>query len=192
MDALPKNHRKRCKRWDIPGSAHYLTFSCFARRPFFTGRRSPQWFVDAVDQARAKLHFDLWAWVIMPEHVHLLILPAEGVGISQVLYQVKKPVTTWALSWTRRHAPQFLPRMLDVQPNGQASHRFWLRGGGYDRNLRSVPDVHEKIVYIHANPVRRGLVERPEQWPWSSSRAWAEEIDQPLRIDRESLPPLVR
>jgi putative transposase len=81
--------------------------------------------------------------------------------------------------------------MADVQPSGKCSHRFWQRGGGYDRNIRTVKEMHEKIAYIHANPVRRGLVERVADWPWSSWRAWDEGIDDPLSIDRESLPPLM-
>jgi putative transposase len=86
--------------------------------------------------------------------------------------------------------PAFLEKMTDRQPCGKVTHRFWQRGGGYDRNLRSVPDVHEKIKYIHENPLRRGLVARAEDWPWSSARAWATGMNQPIRIDWEMLPPL--
>ena len=130
-------HRKLCKRWDAPWTAHFLTFSCFGRQPFLSGKRSPQWLIDAVEAARTRHPFDLWGYVIMPEHVHLLILPHEGTLISRILYGIKKPVTTWALAFARKHAPYFLPRMLDVQPNGRQAHRFWQRGGGYDRNMRS-------------------------------------------------------
>jgi hypothetical protein len=68
------------------------------------------------------------------------------------------------------HAPEFLAELVDGPPNGRTAHRFWQRGGGYDRNLRSVRDIHEKIRYVHENPppprarcTRRGLdlVERP-------------------------------
>ncbi|MCA9235524.1 MAG: hypothetical protein KDA44_08625 [Planctomycetales bacterium] len=62
--------------------------------------------------------------------------------------------------------------------------------GGYDRNLRSVRDVHEKIRYVHENPVRRGLVATAVDWPWSSARAGATGGDEPLPIDRRSVPRL--
>jgi putative transposase len=192
MEHVGPGHRKRCRRWNFPGSAHYLTFSCFARRAFFRSERAAGWFFKAVEQARDKTPFELWSYVVMPEHAHLLVLPHDGVDISDILYQLKKPVTTWTLAWARRHAPTQLAALLDVQPNGKRSHRFWQRGGGYDRNLRSVPDVHEKIKYIHDNPVRRCLVECPGDWPWSSWRAWELGVDDPLPIDRDSLPPLVR
>ena len=54
-----------------------------------------------------------------------------------------------------------------VGPHGKPI--FWQRGGGHDRNLRSDDDMREKIAYIHMNPVRRGLVEKPTDWDWSSA-----------------------
>jgi putative transposase len=78
--------------------------------------------------------------------------------------------------------------MADAQPNGLVRYRFWQRGGGYDRNIWSLGEVLEKVRYIHENPLRRGLVDRPEQWPWSSWRAWECGVDEPLPIDRHSLP----
>ena len=133
--------------------------------------------------------FQLWAYVFMPEHVHLLIQPNEGVTVSAILHNLKPAVTHEALRWVREHRPAFLEQMKDRQPNGKCFYRFWQRGGGYDRNIWTIQELYEKIDYIHANPVRRGLVEHPGDWPWSGWRAWHEDSDSPLRIDRESLPP---
>jgi len=76
--------------------------------------------------------------------------------------------------------------MLDIQPNGKKVIRFWQRGGGYDRNISSVKELLEKIGYIHLNPIRRKLVGLPEDWQWSSFRAWHDNVDEPLTIDKES------
>jgi putative transposase len=65
------SHRKTCRRYDQPGDAHYLTFSCFRRQPFLSGRVAPVWLIDSINAARAKCPFDLWAFVFMPQHVHL-------------------------------------------------------------------------------------------------------------------------
>jgi len=172
MVRADKKHRKRCKRWDIPWNAHCLTFSCFQRRPFLGGRRAPVWFLESLDAARTKCPFDLWGYVIMPEHVHLIVLPHEGATISSILYNIKQPVTRRAVKWAEKNCPSFLPNMTERRPSGTCTRRFWQPGGGYDRNLRTTRDVHEKLLYIHGNPVRRGLVERPQDWPWSSWRAW--------------------
>ena len=183
-------HRKRCKRLNVPGDAHYLTFSCFGRLPLLARDRSRQWLTDAIDQARLSHPFDLWAYVIMPEHVHVVLLPREGTQISRLLSAIKLPVSRRAVAWLQANQPEFLTPIEDVQPNGNRHLRFWQRGGGYDRNLRSVADIHEKIRYVHENPVRRGLVETPTDWPWSSARAWSFGEDAPLAIDRVSLPVL--
>jgi putative transposase len=183
-------HRKTCTRYGIEDDAHHLTFSCFHQLPLLAKDRSRDWMLQALQLGRERQPNHLWAYVIMPEHVHLVLLPKKGVRISSILTTIKQSLSKRALLWIRSNAPEFLAKLEDVQPNGDRSYRFWQRGGGYDRNLRSVSDIHEKIEYIHANPVRRGLTTTPEQWLWSSCRAWATGEDVPIAIDRHSLPPL--
>ncbi len=180
-------YRKKCIRYNQLGDVHFLTFHCFGGQRFFAGQHAPGWFLESLDVARNRKPFDLLAFVIMPEHVHLLVAPAEGVPVSAILSAIKQPVSRKAIAWVKQHRPEFLARMLDVQPKGKRHYRFWERGGGYDRNVQNVEEVHEKMRYIHLNPVRRELVESPEQWPWSSYRAWFEGVDEPIRIDRGSI-----
>jgi len=70
--------------------------------------------------------------------------------------------------------------MMDVQPNGTFSYRFWQRGGGYDTNLWTRKIIAGKIGYIHENPVKRGLVARVEDWKWSSMQDVAKLREVPL------------
>ena len=183
--------RKRCKRYDVPGDAHCLTFSCFQGLPLFTRERSCQWMLEALTLGRNKGQYDLWAYVIMPEHVHVVLFPRAKVKISAVLTTLKQSVSKRAILWLRGNAPGFLSRLEDRQPNGIRTYRFWQRGGGYDRNLRTVADIHQKIEYVHNNPVRRELATSAERWFWSSCRAWQTGVNLPITIDRESLPPLL-
>jgi putative transposase len=186
--------RKTCKRYNDPGHAHYLTFSCFQRRGFLSRDRTRRWMIDAISLARDKHHFDLWAWAIMPEHVHLLICPRQtDYDISAVLSTVKQSVSKRAVLFVKNEAPQFARWMADRRPDGGQSLRFWQRRGGYDHNLWTPKRVWEKISYIHCNPVRRGLVSRPEDWKWSSHCDYAgtREPEWPLPIDRGSLPFMV-
>src|SRR6516225_272201 len=184
--------RKTCKRFNNPGEAHALTFSCFHRRPFLIKNRSRQWLVEAIDRVRLKLGFHVWAFVIMPEHAHLLVWPTQPeYDISHVLNSIKQSVAKRALAHVRRAAPEFLKWMEDRQPNGQVHYRFWQRGGGYDRNVVEPITAHHQAEYMHRNPVRRGLCARPEDWWWSSAAEYAGLGAGPLRIDRDSLPLLV-
>jgi REP element-mobilizing transposase RayT len=72
-------HRKRLKSYNTPGDAHELTFSCYRRLPLLSKDRTRRWFLEALDQARRRRNFYLWAYVIMPEHVHILLWPRDGV-----------------------------------------------------------------------------------------------------------------
>lgn len=182
-------YRKRCRRINEAGHAHALTFSCFQRRQFLAKERSCQWLIDAIDQTRYRYGFHLWAYVIMPEHVHLLLWPTQNeYSISQLLYAIKKPVANRAVTWVRRNAPDFLRAMEDSQPDGSKHYRFWLRGGGYDRNIITDGAVWAEISYLHANPVRRGLTLQPIDWNWSNAREYEQPGSGPLSIDKDSLP----
>src|SRR5262245_51512984 len=93
-------HRKRCRRYNEPGNAHFLTFSCYLRQPFLSRDRSCKWFAEAVRRALIKHHYHLWAYVFMPEHVHLLVWPTQmKYDISLFLSAIKQPVTVRAVAF---------------------------------------------------------------------------------------------
>ena len=183
------SHKKRCRRFDMPGHAHALTFSCFNRRPFLNCDRACGWLIEAIRRAREKHEFDLWAWVIMPEHAHLLIQPRRyEYSISAILKTIKQSVSTVAIRHVRENRPTFLTRMTDVRADGSTSSRFWQRGGGYDRNLWSARYVWEMIDYIHANPVRRQLADNQFTWRWSSAITFEDVTRGEIDLNLDSLP----
>jgi len=165
--------RRTLKRREVPGHARYLTFSCYHRLPLFQNDRIKQLFVDQLDLTRQRLSLELYAWVVMPEHVHLLVMPdTPTITISHLLRALKRPVAARVLDRWRQLDAAILKRVLDAK--GQP--HFWQPGGGYDRNIFSDEELLEKIDYIHANPVRRGLVDRTTDWPWSSA-LWYDQHD---------------
>jgi putative transposase len=145
-------------------------------------------FLENLARVRQTGLFELWGYVIMPEHVHLVILPADNVPISKILREIKQAVSQKITRWVRENAPHFLPKMMEPWAGSKGKCHFWQQGGGYDRNLRSTHDVHEKLNYIHNNPVRRELVKNPGDWPWSSWKAWESGIDEHVPLDRQSFP----
>jgi putative transposase len=142
-----------------------MTFSCADRRPMFSREKCCVWMLDALTLGREKVYYELWAYVIMPEHVHLVLYPHSNVKISEILKCIKQSVSKRAFRWLEENDPQYLVRNANASLASRSSFNFWQRGGGYDRNLRSVADIHEKVNYVHNNPVRRGLVSRPSRWP---------------------------
>jgi putative transposase len=177
-------HRKRVRSYNIPGHAHELTFSCFHRLRLLSRARTCRWFVDSMQAARRDHDLALWAYVIMPEHVHVLVCPRQpAYEVRLIRTALKMPVQRKALKYLRQHAAGFLEQLRDLQPNGEVHHRFWQRGGGYDRNVLEPATALAMIEYIHNNPVRRGLVQKPTDWLWSSSRFYAGETRVPIRMD---------
>jgi len=183
-------YRKRLNRYEIPGHARALNWSCFGNQRLLASERARLWTTDAIERARERHGFRVWAWCIMPSHVHLLIATGRGIseqGIPAILSSIKQSVAKRAVAWARTERPATLARMADKQPNGSVSYRFWQRGGGYDRNLYSTDAVREMIKYIHMNPVEEGLCERPEDWRWSSAAQFSGREGKDLRVDLESL-----
>jgi len=155
------------------GHAHELTFCCYRRIPFLESDQTCQWLADALDHARRRLEFSLWAYVFMPEHVHLIVFPRrERYDISAILKAIKQPVGHKALQYLSVHQPEWLAK-ITVQRGQRQERRFWQTGGGFDRNIVEPKTLFAMIDYIHANPFRRGLVERAEEWKWSSA-GWRE------------------
>jgi putative transposase len=177
--------RKRKRTFNEPRHAHFLTFSCYRRLPLLSKDRSRQWFIDALNNARSKLEFDIWAYVVMPEHAHLLVWPREvEYRMERILGAIKRPVSVNARAFLEDTDDQQWLNRLTVTEGDKTVFRFWQAGGGHDENLWNERPIESVIDYIHANPVRRGLVERPTDWYWSSARWHAGICDGPLTIDQ--------
>lgn len=184
--------RKKVKHYDN-GEPHFLTFSCYRRFPLLSKDRTCQWFVDALEEARTTHGFHLWAWVIMPEHIHLLLWPPFDLispdphcmqgRICGILSSIKRPMSAKAIEHLKASAPDYL-RQLTVLNANRIYHRFWQSGSGHDENVSEPDSLHALVEYIHLNPVRRGLVARPEDWGWSSYRDWEQLPDAKLKVDR--------
>jgi putative transposase len=168
-----RHRRMRRPAANEPGNVHELTFCCFRGFSFLRAERTCQWLADAINAAREKNHFSLCAYVFMPNHVHLLIYPNEpDYNVGAILKAIKQPVGTQAIKHLKQHAPHWLER-ITVRHRNRIERRFWQAGGGFDRNTIEPYVILSMIEYIHGNPVRKELVEKPEDWKWSSA-GWVE------------------
>jgi putative transposase len=166
--------RKTRRSYNTYGHAREITFSCFRRMPLLSRERTRLWLLEAIDNARARLSFELWAYVVMPEHVHLLLVPlADTAEIAPILKAIKQPVARKATNYLRANNPTWLEHLKVQRTDGRPSYRFWQQGGGYDRNIFTDKAAWAAVDYIHDNPVRRGLVQCALDWPWSSATWYA-------------------
>ncbi|MBM3995813.1 MAG: hypothetical protein FJ303_16925 [Planctomycetes bacterium] len=118
-----------------PGHAHELTFSCYRHYPFLKAERVCEWLAEAIGDARREHDFLLWAYVFMPEHVHVLVWPKQPqYDIGGILKSIKQPVGVRAIKHLRQHSPLWLPR-ITVKKGAKTERRFWQAGGGFDRNV---------------------------------------------------------
>jgi len=129
-----------------------------------------------VVQERRRRHHFLWtAWVFLPDHWHAIIYPRWPLTISLVLESIKVGAT-----------------LRINRARGEGGVLF--QGRFFDRAIRTVKEYREKVEYMHLNPVKAGLVERPEEWKWSSvhdyTGTWqsAEGAGSPIPLDRIMLP----
>jgi len=137
------------KRYQQTGDFHFVTFSCHQRLPFLSNPHARDVFEEVLEATQHKHHFWINAYVVMPEHVHMLVNEPESVLLSVALKVIKQ-----------ESARKLKPANID---------HFW-QPRYYDFNVYTEPKRAEKVDYIHFNPVRRGLVDEPQQWKWSSYR----------------------
>lgn len=174
---------KTLRRFDADRSPRELTFSTYRRHRFLLKERVRQWFAEALQSQRRKHPVDVWAYVLMPDHVHLLVAPRdEQVDIARFVGRIKEGVSRRAMAWLAENDPAWLDQ-LTLSDRARPTRHFWQPGGGYDRNVTNESTLGAMIDYIHANPVRAGLVEKPTDWEWSSARWYTGVKDVPIAID---------
>ena len=148
-------------RYQQTGEFHFLTFSCYRRRPYFKSAAAMDLFEDALERVRRRYLFVVAGYVVMPEHVHLLVNEPRRALLSKAVQALKLSVSVRS-----RERP------------------FWL-AHYYDRNVSAREEFVEKLRYIHRNPVRRGLVAQPGDWQWSSFRYYQTGVRGIVEIESE-------
>jgi putative transposase len=140
---MAKLHRLR-----LTDRIFFVTATLLPGAPTFSPDEYPI-LIDAFAESRRHLGFLLCGYVLMPDHWHVLLWPSLPLTISQALKDIRTRCTK---SLNRQRGTQ--------GTTGQ--DQFW------DRFVRNRKEFNDRLEYMHLNPVRAGLVEKPEDWPWSS------------------------
>jgi len=173
------------ERFRGAGDLHFLTFSCYRRQPLFSTPARRDLFLECLERVRRRYRFVVLGYVVMPEHVHLLVSEPQRDGLSTAVQALK-------LGFVRRLDGSVAPTpretgdtwgipSLDKKETTKC-HRFW-QTRFYDFNVWTEKKRIEKLRYIHRNPVKRGLVSSPEEWPWSSYRWYLLGQKGPVKIN---------
>ena len=177
---------------------HFLTFSCYRRLPFLRNEAYCDLFLKILERVRQRYRLVVVGYVVMPEHVHLLVSEPQRETLSIVIQALKLGVVrsiqcsgggsvvaaaprsrktgeTWGTPVS--HTP-----FSHTPVSGKPANRFW-QARFYDFNVWTEKKRIEKLRYIHLNPVKRGLVASPELWRWSSFRWYLCGEAGPVRIN---------
>ncbi|MGC2670512.1 MAG: transposase [Candidatus Acidiferrum sp.] len=171
---------KGLKRHCGQGDLHFITFCCYHRRRYLDTVRARNLFLKVLGEVRGRYQFRLIGYVLMPEHVHLLISEPKNGSVSRVLQVLKQRVSRTMRGKKRRASSRQLS--LEFGDAMKDDRRFWQRRF-YDFNVWSDAKRKEKLLYMHANPVRERLVKHPKEWPWSSFSFYAKDEQWLIRID---------
>jgi putative transposase len=134
------------KRYQQAESLHFITFSCYRRQPFLADPSSKSLVEEILERTRSRHNARIYAYVLMHEHVHLLMNEPPTILVANFLKSLKQE-TSKKLKGDRK--------------------QFW-QARYYDRNIRGPEELSDVMQYIHQNPVKRGLVGEPQHYPWSS------------------------
>jgi putative transposase len=163
---------------------HFLTFSCYRRRPLFRKHAHCELFLKILDRVRTRYRVVVLGYVVMPEHIHLLLSEPQRETLSTAIQALKLGVVR-SMRCASGGAVVTPPRSRKTSETwGTPGHpdRFW-QARFYDFNVWTERKRIEKLRYIHRNPVERGLVSSPEQWRWSSFRWYLCGETGPVRIN---------
>ncbi len=175
---IPSTHRSPCmmahyqatrmptglRRFHKTRQMHFITFSCYRRQPKLGKPHARNIFEQSLGRTQRAYGFCVVGYVVMPEHVHLLVTEPETAPLATALQALKQSVS----------------RTLALR----ADEPLW-QARYYDFNVWSDKKRVEKLRYMHRNPVVRGLVENPEDWAWSSFRHYLTGMEGVVEIESE-------
>jgi putative transposase len=168
---------KRLKRYYGQGHLHFITCSCYRRLPRLGSARRRNLFLRILEDVRRRYGFAVIGYVVMPEHVHLLVSePARGTP-STMMQVLKQRVAQQANRRRRKASSGQLSLWQTTAPPPFWQRRF------HDFNVWSQKKRNEKLHYMHSNPVKRKLVKDPKDWLWSSYRFYFRGEMGPVTLD---------
>jgi putative transposase len=178
----------RLHRYYGAGYSHFITTSCYQRRPLLGSAANRDLFLCVLEQVRRRYRFAVVGYVVMPEHVHLLLGEPERGKPSGVMRVLKQGFGRRLLARLRAQGDL---RQLSLWSTPFARGQIW-QPRFYDFVVFSEKKRVEKLRYMHRNPVKRGLVSEPQQWLWSSFRNYAYGEGGPVVIEPQRAEMVVR
>jgi putative transposase len=156
-------------RYFVPGGTYFFTVVTERRSRLFADEAARRLLGEAMRECRLRYPFEIAAIVLLPEHLHALWTLPTGDDVYSLRWRrIKREFTRAWLQCGGAEAERS-PARLRERRRGVWQRRFW------EHTIRDESDLEAHFDYIHYNPVKHGLVRRPQDWPWSSFQRWVRE-----------------
>jgi len=175
----------RLKSLDIAGHAHFVTTTIAGYRQVFVGDAYCGIVVQNLDHYRTAKDVALLGYVLMPEHLHLILLPQGKETVSDFMRDFKKYVSKQVIQKLTEDSKSDLLEsfVVPAEKSKKRSHQVWM-DAFWDEDVYSEWYFRQKLEYTHNNPVKRGLVKSPDEYRYSSFRNYFLDDESVIRIDR--------
>jgi REP-associated tyrosine transposase len=137
------------KHRTAPGTSYFVTTKCWQGRSVFQVPENAEILIETLFHYRERSAYFLHEFVIMPDHLHLMLMPSATTSLEKAIQLIK--------GGSSHQIRKARNQKMEIW---QVGFRDW--------TIRDFADWQSKVEYIHTNPVRAKLVQRPEDWPYSS------------------------
>ncbi len=169
------------RKWsnrNLPGALHFLTGNIARQLPIFEQAACCGAFIDVCCNLKERWPFKLISYVLMPDHIHLIVNPKDG-RIRELAGALKSMSARRLID----EATDFSFLREKPDPDGSI-HQVW------QESFKALPlwsdwMIWQKVNYIHNNPVKSGLVRSASEYRWSSFRSFYFGESEPIRIDKD-------
>jgi putative transposase len=155
----------RIARLVMPGWPHHLTQRGNHRQPIFFNDRDREMYLDLIAKYKDLYRITIVGYALMTNHTHNIAIPELKTSLAKGIGRPHNDFSRW----------------MNIQLN-QTGHLWQARFYSCPIELTSLPDV---LAYVELNPVRARIVERPEDWKWSSARAHLTGVDETGLLDMQ-------
>lgn len=168
------------------GPVYYITTVVHDRLHLFTRPTYVIPLFDSLIYYRSHYHFRLLGYVVMPDHLHLLIWPPAANDVDAIMRDFKGFTAKRIARQAQAEGDQALLARFCASgaASGRSEHKVW-QASFWEQDVYSVNYMREKLVYLHRNPVRAGLVTKPEDYPYSSYRTYLTDEQWLIEVDRK-------
>ena len=155
---------------------YFVTFSVVDWLPIFVDEDSCSIVANSLNHCHENKWLRTNAYVIMPTHLHAIVFDEDfdAERLNRTLADLRKFTGRRLTEYVHRHLPRSFGESLRSEAGKDRKHRLW-QSGTHPEAIYTQPFWREKLDYIHANPLRKGLVHEAHHWRFSSAAFWLNE-----------------